>query len=47
MGMLYIKGGSFMMGSPENEKDRKNDEYLHKVYVSSFRIEKYEVTQKQ
>ncbi len=36
-----------MMGSPSDEKDRRNDEMQHKVKVDGFYIGKYEVTQKQ
>ena len=43
---VLIKGGSFMMGSPENEDWRSNDEAQHKVTVASFYMAKYEVTQK-
>ncbi len=44
---VFIKGGTFIMGSPENEKERDNDERQHKVTLSSFWIGKYEITQKQ
>lgn len=43
---VLIKGGTFMMGSPENEDWRSNDETQHKVTVASFYMAKYEVTQK-
>lgn len=43
--MVYIPGGEFEMGSPENEPDRKPDEGpVHKVKVNPFWIGKYEVT---
>ena len=43
--MIYVQGGSFMMGS--NESDAFDFEKpVHKETVSSFRIDKYEVTQK-
>src|SRR5262245_12516648 len=46
--MVEIHGGSFMMGSPETEADRYNDEGpRHRVNVPSFWMGKYEVTQKQ
>jgi sulfatase modifying factor 1 len=45
--MILIKGGTFMMGSPDTEADRENDEYQHRVTVSSFKMSKYEVTQSQ
>ena len=40
--MVYIKGGTFIMGSPERE-----DEYEHEVTVSSFWIGRYVVTYNQ
>lgn len=43
---VLIKGGSFLMGSPESEDWRSNDEKQHRVTVSSFYMSKYEVTQK-
>lgn len=42
--MVYIKGGEFMMGSPDSEMDRGDDEYQHRVKVSDFWIGRYEVT---
>ncbi len=43
--MMPIKGGSFVMGSDEKEKDREADEGpAKKVSVSSFWIGAYEVT---
>ncbi len=42
--MLAIKGGTFLMGSPPDEKGRKNDEGLQKkVTVSDFWMGKNEV----
>ncbi|HDP98542.1 MAG TPA: hypothetical protein ENN22_05075, partial [bacterium] len=41
--MVFVAGGTFMMGS--NEYD--NEKPIHKVYVDDFYIGKYEVTQKQ
>ena len=43
---VLIKGGSFTMGSPENEDWRSNDETQHRVTLASFYMSKYEVTQK-
>ena len=43
---VLIMGGSFTMGSPENEDWRSNDETQHRVTVASFYMSKYEVTQK-
>ena len=44
--MVYVEGGSFMMGS--DDSDAYDDEKpVHREYVSSFRIGKYEVTQRE
>jgi sulfatase modifying factor 1 len=46
--MFWCKPGAFMMGSPENEKDRKVDETRHEVtFTKGFYLGKYEVTQAQ
>ncbi|MEM7697682.1 MAG: SUMF1/EgtB/PvdO family nonheme iron enzyme [Verrucomicrobiota bacterium] len=43
--MLPIPGGEFMMGSPEDEEGREDDEGpQHKVKVSPFWMGKFEVT---
>ncbi|MDR0938625.1 MAG: formylglycine-generating enzyme family protein [Mediterranea sp.] len=42
--MVYVEGGTFMMGSLRSEEERFADEDLHQVTVGSFRIGKYEVT---
>jgi formylglycine-generating enzyme required for sulfatase activity len=46
-GMVWIQGGTFMMGSPASEAGRNNDREgsQHRVTVSSFYMGKYEVTQ--
>jgi formylglycine-generating enzyme required for sulfatase activity/flavodoxin len=44
-GFLLIEGGSFLMGSPETENWRINDETQHTVTVSDFYIDPYETTQ--
>ncbi|MDE6025408.1 MAG: SUMF1/EgtB/PvdO family nonheme iron enzyme [Lachnospiraceae bacterium] len=44
-GFLYITGGSFQMGSPEDEAWRSEDETQHSVTVSDFYMAPYEVTQ--
>jgi len=46
-GMVRINGGTFTMGSPANEPDRRDNEVQHPVTVSSFYMGKYEVTQKE
>ncbi|MDR2943433.1 MAG: formylglycine-generating enzyme family protein [Treponema sp.] len=45
--MVYIKGGTFTMGSLGAEAGRDFDESLHQATVSSFYLGKYEVTQEQ
>ncbi|MCL2186099.1 MAG: formylglycine-generating enzyme family protein [Treponema sp.] len=44
---VHIKGGTFMMGSPKNERGRSNKEIQHQVTVSSFYMCKFTVTQKE
>jgi len=43
--MVFVKGGKFMMGSPDNEPDRDMDEIRRRVTVSSFYIGRFELTQ--
>jgi formylglycine-generating enzyme required for sulfatase activity len=43
--MVYVQGGSFTMGSPENEKVRDDNEIQQTV--GSFYMGKYEVTQRE
>ncbi|MBN1349803.1 SUMF1/EgtB/PvdO family nonheme iron enzyme [candidate division KSB1 bacterium] len=38
--MVYVAGGTFMMGSIESDDEKP----IHKVYVKDFYIDKYEVT---
>ncbi len=46
--MMLISAGSFIMGSPENEPERKNSEGpQHSVVLSQFFMAKYPVTQAQ
>jgi formylglycine-generating enzyme required for sulfatase activity len=46
--MVLIPGGSFEMGSPENEEQRRNSESpQHLVIVPPFCMGKYSVTQSQ
>jgi formylglycine-generating enzyme required for sulfatase activity len=42
--MVWVEGGSFMMGSNEGEEDEKP---IHKVTLKGFYMGKYEVTQEQ
>jgi len=45
--MIFIEGGTFVMGSPSDEYDRDFDEMLRDVYVSSFYISEFVVTQEE
>jgi|GEM_PF-1077540 len=46
--MVLIPAGKFIMGSPEEEKDRADDEDQHEVTITKpFYMGKYEVTQEQ
>jgi len=42
-----IQGGTFLMGSPEDEEGRKDDEIQHKVTLSAFKMSKYCITYEQ
>ncbi len=44
---VLIQGGTFQMGSPEDEPWRSADETQHSVTVSDFYMSKYELTQKE
>ncbi|MCL2156173.1 MAG: formylglycine-generating enzyme family protein [Leptospirales bacterium] len=44
---VQIEGGTFIMGSPDSERNRWNDEVQHKVTVSAFKISNYLVRQDQ
>ena len=46
--MVYIPGGSFLMGSPETEAERDDSEGpQHKVTLQPFYMSKYPITQQQ
>ncbi|MGD1703287.1 SUMF1/EgtB/PvdO family nonheme iron enzyme [Dapis sp. BLCC M229] len=46
--MVYIPGGSFLMGSPENEEGRDESESpQHEVILQPFYMSKYPITQEQ
>jgi len=46
--LVLIPAGEFMMGSPQGEQGRNNDEDLHQVTIGQpFWMGKYEVTQEQ
>jgi formylglycine-generating enzyme required for sulfatase activity len=48
MTFMLVPPGKFRMGSPEEEKDRRNDETLHNVTLTEpFDLAKTEVTQAQ
>lgn len=44
-GFLLLPGGTFLMGSPDSERQRDPDEVRHQVRVSAFYVDPYEVTQ--
>ncbi|MDR1618391.1 MAG: SUMF1/EgtB/PvdO family nonheme iron enzyme [Treponema sp.] len=46
-GFVLLRGGSFQMGSSENERNRRNNEAAHQVTVSSFFIGQKEITQRE
>jgi formylglycine-generating enzyme required for sulfatase activity len=46
-GMVLIKGGTFIMGSPASEPERQDDEGQHRVQVGDFFLAATEVTQSQ
>ena len=46
-GFILLDGGTFVMGSPESENWRIDDETPHEVTVSPFYIDPYETTQKE
>ncbi|MDR0971881.1 MAG: formylglycine-generating enzyme family protein [Bacteroidales bacterium] len=47
--MVYVEGGTFIMGCTDEQIDdyRKDETPAHSVTLSSFKISKYEITQKQ
>ena len=45
--LVFVKGGTFSMGSPSSENWRSDDELQHSVTLSDFYISKYEVTQSE
>jgi formylglycine-generating enzyme required for sulfatase activity len=45
-GFVWIKPGTFLMGSPSNETDRNSDEFMHTVTLTQgFCLSDHEVTQ--
>lgn len=45
-GLIRLEGGTFVMGSPEGERQREPDEVSHEVEISAFYIDPFEVTQR-
>jgi len=45
--MIVIEGGSFWMGSPPSQENRKDDEREHRVSVNKFKLSVFEVTKSQ
>ena len=45
--MVFVKGGTFLMGSPASEANRGGNEQQHTVTLSDYYIGAYEVTQAQ
>ncbi|MBI4747861.1 MAG: SUMF1/EgtB/PvdO family nonheme iron enzyme [Acidobacteria bacterium] len=46
--MIYVPGGTFLMGSPKNEPGRSSDEGpQHQVTLSPFFLGKFQITQEQ
>ena len=45
--MVLVPGGTFTMGSPEDEPERWENEAQHEVNISSFFMGRYPVTQAQ
>lgn len=45
--LVLIKNKAFMLGSPENEFLRENDEKQYKIVLPSFYMSKYPVTQQE
>lgn len=48
MKMIYVEGGTFMMGAPEDDKEaRSTEKPQHQVTLDSYYIAEFEVTQSQ
>ena len=48
MKLVLLKPGTFLMGSPEDEAERRKDEQQHEVEITRpFYVGVYEVTQEQ
>jgi serine/threonine protein kinase len=44
---IWVEGGTFEMGSPQNQVNRENDEIQHRVTLDGYYMAKYPVTQAQ
>ena len=44
-GLVLLPGGTFLMGSPDTERQRQQDEAQHEVTLSAFYVDPYEVRQ--
>jgi formylglycine-generating enzyme required for sulfatase activity len=44
--IVDLDGGEFLMGSPDDEYDRANNEKQHRVKLNKFSISKYPITKK-
>jgi len=44
---IDIPTGTFLMGSPDTEKERNDDEIQHQVTLSAFKMSKYAITVEQ
>ncbi len=44
-GFVRLEGGTFLMGSPDSERQRQKDEVRHEVALSPFYVDPHEVTQ--
>ena len=45
LGLIDIPAGTFVMGSPESERQRQHDETQHEVSLRAFRLAAHEVSQ--
>ncbi len=45
--LIFIKGGTFTMGSPESEPDRYNNEIQQKITLGDFYLSEKEITNEQ
>ena len=43
--MILLQGGTVTIGSPDNERQRGDDEKLHQVTLNAFYVSPFEVSQ--